>query len=63
MVRGQKVMLDADLAELCGVKTKRLNEAVKRNAERFPGTFMFRLTDAEAATMRSQFATTSKKKD
>jgi hypothetical protein len=62
MVRGQKIMLDSDLAELYGVQTKRLNEAVKRNAERFPGTFMFRLTDAEAAAMRSQFATSSKRK-
>jgi len=41
-------MLDSDLAELYGVQTRRLNEAVKRNAERFPATFMFRLTDAEA---------------
>lgn len=62
MVRGQKVMLDSDLAELYGVQTTRLNEAVKRNTERFPGTFMFRLTDPEAATMRSQFATSSRRK-
>jgi hypothetical protein len=62
MMRGQKVMLDSDLAELYGVQTKRLNEAVKRNAERFPATFMFQLTDAEAATMRSQFAISSRRK-
>ena len=54
MMRGQKVMLDSDLAELYGVQTKRLNEAVKRNAERFPATFMFQLTDAEAATISSR---------
>jgi len=47
MIRGQKVMLDADLAELYGVPTKRLNEQVKRNADRFPEDFMFRLTAEE----------------
>jgi hypothetical protein len=41
LIRGQKVMLDKDLAELYGVKTKRLNEQVKRNRRRFPGGFMF----------------------
>ena len=46
-VRNQKVILDADLAEAYGVETKRLNEQVKRNADRFPEDFMFRLTDAE----------------
>lgn len=46
-LRGQKVMLDADLAELYGVSTKRLNEQVRRNAERFPSDFMFRLTSEE----------------
>ena len=46
-VRGQKVMLDTDLADLYGVKTKRLNEQVKRNISRFPADFMFRLTDKE----------------
>ena len=45
LIRGQKVMLDADLAELYGVPTKSLNLAVKRNAERFPKDFMFQLTD------------------
>ncbi len=47
VIRGQKVMIDRDLAELYGVPTKRLNEAVKRNIERFPGDFMFQLTDPE----------------
>lgn len=48
-IRGQKVMLDADLAELYGVETKRLNEQVRRNSERFPEDFMFRLTAEEKA--------------
>jgi hypothetical protein len=47
LIRGQKVMLDADLAELYGVETKRLNEQVRRNIERFPVDFMFRLTAEE----------------
>jgi phage regulator Rha-like protein len=47
MVRGQKVMLDADLASLYGVETKQINRAVKRNANRFPATFMFQLTRDE----------------
>lgn len=47
VLRGQRVMLDADLAELYGVPTKRLNEQVKRNLERFPADFMFQLTEAE----------------
>ena len=47
LIRGQKVMLDADLVELYGVETRALNQAVKRNAERFPPDFMFRLTSAE----------------
>ena len=46
-IRGQKVMLDADLADLYGVETKRLNEQVRRNIDRFPEDFMFRLTAAE----------------
>jgi len=49
LIRGQKVMLDADLAELYGVTTKRLNEQVKRNHYRFPQDFMFRLTAKEKA--------------
>ncbi len=47
LIRGQKVMLDADLAELYGVPTKALNQAVKRNSDRFPSDFMFRLTRKE----------------
>ena len=62
LIRGHKVMLDADLAELYGVPTKRLNEQVKRNAARFPEDFMFRLTPAEVEALnRSQFATGSQK--
>jgi hypothetical protein len=57
MIRGQKVMLDRDLAELYGVETKRLKEQVKRNIERFPEDFMFELTDAEFNNWRSQIAT------
>ena len=56
-VRGQKVMLDSDLAELYGVETKRLNEQVTRNIERFPDDFMVQLTIEEAKNLRSQFAT------
>ena len=47
VIRGEKVMVDADLAELYGVETKRLNEQVKRNRERFPADFMFQLTQVE----------------
>lgn len=49
LIRGHKVMLDADLAELYGVETKRLNEQVRRNSDRFPEDFMFRLTAEEKA--------------
>lgn len=56
-VRGQKVMLDSDLALLYGVETKRLNEQVRRNVERFPGDFMFQLTPEEYWEMKSQIAT------
>lgn len=59
IIRGQKVMLDADLAELYGVPTKALNQAVKRNAARFPIDFMFQLAEGEAASLRSQFVTSS----
>jgi len=59
MVRGEKVMLDADLTALYGVSTKRLNEQVKRNSDRFPDTFMFELTKEEFDNLRSQFATSS----
>lgn len=56
-VRGQQVMLDSDLAELYGVETKRLNEAVGRNKARFPETFSFKLTGNEEESLRSQIAT------
>lgn len=55
LIRGQKVMIDFDLAELYGVPTKRLNERVSRNKKRFPEDFMFRLTKEEAEHLRSQF--------
>jgi phage regulator Rha-like protein len=57
LVRGQKVMLDRDLAELYGVETKRLKEQVNRNIERFPSHFMFELTQKENKNLRSQNAT------
>ena len=60
LARGQRVILDSDLARIYGVSTKRLNEAVKRNADRFPLDFMFRLTTDEAELYwrsRSQIAT------
>lgn len=60
MVRKQKVMLDKDLASLYGVTTKRLNEQVQRNIDRFPSDFMFQLNDAETKLLRSQFATSKK---
>ena len=56
-IRGQKVMLDFDLAEMYGVETKRLKEQVRRNIERFPAEFMFELTKEEVQFSRSQFAT------
>ncbi len=59
MIRGQKVIMDADLAMLYGVETRRLNEQVKRNFERFPEDFMFRLTAAEFENLKSHFATSS----
>ena len=58
-IRGEKVILDSDLARLYGATTKRLNEQVKRNQERFPGDFAFHLTVKESAALRSQFATSS----
>ena len=58
LIRGHKVMMDSDLAELYGVQTKALNQAVKRNRERFPEDFMFQLTWDEAGeVLRSQFVT------
>jgi hypothetical protein len=59
LIRGQKVMLDRDLAGLYGVSVKRLNEQVKRNLKRFPSDFMFLLTRQEVANLKSQFATSS----
>ena len=56
-VRGMQVMLDRDLAELYGVETKVLNQAVKRNIERFPEDFMFKLNKGEWVSLRSQIAT------
>jgi hypothetical protein len=56
VLRGQRVLLDSDLAELYGVKTMRLNEQVRRNADRFPDDFLFRLTNQEFASLRSQNA-------
>ena len=57
VLRGQRVIIDGDLAALYGVTTKRFNEQVRRNRERFPEDFMFQLTAQEAAALRSQFAT------
>jgi len=59
-IRGQKVILDADLARIYGVPTKRLNEQVKRNADRFPEDFVFQLTLDEVTNLRSQIATSSR---
>ena len=59
VLRGQRVMLDQDLAALYGVTAKRFNEQVLRNAARFPPDFMFRLTNQEFAILRPQFATSS----
>lgn len=59
LLRGQRVILDADLAELYGTTTKAFNQAVKRNLERFPPDFMFQLTAEEAQAMRSQIVTAS----
>jgi hypothetical protein len=60
LIRGQKVMLDSDLAALYGVPTFRLNEQVKRNIKRFPDDFMFQLTREEAEGLTSQFAISNK---
>ena len=59
LIRGQKVMLDRDLAEMYGVEVKRLNEAVKRNVTRFPEDFMFQLSLNEWRNLKSQIATSS----
>ena len=58
-IRGQNVIIDADLAELYGVETKRLNEQLKRNKDRFPEDFVFQLTQEEFDNLRSQSATSS----
>ncbi|MCP4914997.1 MAG: ORF6N domain-containing protein [Oligoflexia bacterium] len=62
VIRGQKVMLDSDLAELYGVQTKALKRAVKRNIERFPDDFMFELTKEELNNWRYQFGASNKEK-
>ena len=59
LLRGRKVMLDRDLAALYGVRTKALNQAVKRKVKRFPEDFMFRLTKAEMRNWKSQFVTSN----
>ena len=60
LLRGQKVMLDSDLAELYRVPTKVLNQAVKRNKKRFPPDFMFQLNREEFGILKSQFVTSSR---
>jgi len=60
VLRGQSIMMDKDLAELYGVKAKRLREQVRRNLERFPDNFMFQLTDEEVERMVTQNAAPSK---
>ena len=59
LIRGHKVILDADLAELYGVETKALTRAVRRNPERFPGDFMLQLGSQEFANLRRQYGTSS----
>jgi hypothetical protein len=59
VVRGHKVLIDSDLAALYGVETRRLNEQVKRNRERFPKDFIFDLSREEFDALKSQFATSS----
>ena len=59
IIRGDKVILDEDLAAMYGVEVKRLNEQVRRNIERFPADFMFQLTNQEFKDLKSQFATSS----
>ena len=62
LIRGKKVMIDRDLAEMYGVETRRLNEQVKRNEKRFPNDFMFQLTEQELYDWKSQNATSNKEK-
>jgi len=59
LIRGLKVMLDSDLAELYQVSTKALNQAARRNLDRFPEDFMFKLSDAEAENLRSHIVTSN----
>ena len=62
LIRGKKVMLDMDIADLYGVETKQLKRAVRRNIERFPLDFMFELTKEELQNWRSQFGTSNREK-
>ena len=62
VLRNQQVMIDRDIAELYGVETKRLNEQVKRNIERFPEEFCFQLNTLEFENWKSQFATSNSDK-
>lgn len=62
VIRGKKVMLDRDLAGLYGVETKVLNQAVRRNLERFPEDFMFNLSEVELRNWKSQFVTSNREK-
>ncbi|EQD25371.1 MAG: hypothetical protein D084_Lepto4C00164G0001, partial [Leptospirillum sp. Group IV 'UBA BS'] len=59
LVRGEKVMLDSDLAELYGVTTSALNQAVRRNIDRFPSDFMFQMKDSEFSNLKSHFVTSN----
>ena len=61
VIRGQQVMLGKDLAEIYGYEVKKLNQQVKRNIERFPEDFMFRLSNGEIDSVRSQFVTSRKR--
>ena len=61
IIRGQQVMLDYDLAEIYGYEVKKLNQQVKRNIERFPEDFMFRLSNSDIDYVRSQIVTSQKK--
>ena len=62
-IRGKQVMLDSDVAILYNYETKRINETVRRNKERFPESFCFQLTNIEVENLQSQFATSSLKKE
>ena len=62
LIRGQKVMLDRDLSELYAVSTKVFKQAVRRNIDRFPGDFMFEMTQEELQNWRSQFVTSNSDK-